>query len=125
MWAVTTSDIDDTREGDLGYPENNEWLIATASYHPDDEGNMMLRVDWSTATPGDINVFGIIEDPSTKTDILVAIDYFGYVREYNFGENDGYENSGDRYGEVNGVGIDGRRRVKLRVSRCLRAAAWR
>lgn len=88
LFTVSTGSVNDTAEEDEGYPENDVILAL----------NLRTRA-WSP-WDADVNVLGVVEDPLTEENQVLALDYAGFLRQYDQNENDGYDQAGDKKGEI-------------------------
>lgn len=88
IFLFSTGTTDDAEMGDEGIPENDRALL----YDP--ARNQWEEWDW------DVAVLAAVSDPTTDENRLYAGDYMGFVREMDFNENDGYDQTGDKWGII-------------------------
>jgi hypothetical protein len=95
MMVLTASKgtTDPDLEGDTGIPENDR-LIAFD----------FTRGEWLELPDIDVNVLATVEQQGQERDRLYAGDYTGFIRMYDEGDNDGYDQNGDKKGLIDASG---------------------
>lgn len=92
VFLMSTGTTDDDLEADEGIPENDEAVFF-------DLNRKQWKVwDW------DVAILAFAEDAATDANRLYAGDYMGFVREMDVNDNDGYDQSGDKWGFIDATG---------------------